>query len=43
VSLLAGFVLAIVGVYLLWGIGTACLVAGSVLFVAGGLAAREGK
>lgn len=35
--LAAGFVLAVIGVYLIAGAGWACLLAGLVLFVAGGL------
>ena len=42
--LVAGFGLGVAGAYLLAGVGVACLVAGAVLFLAGGFAAaREGK
>jgi len=41
--LAAGFVLAVIGIYLIAGVGWACLIAGSVMFVAGGLAGREPK
>jgi hypothetical protein len=37
---LLGFGLAVAGLWLLFGVGWACLVAGIVLFVAGGLQAR---
>jgi len=44
VCLVAGFGLAVAGVYLLAGLGVTLLVAGGVLFLAGGFAAaREGK
>jgi len=39
--MVAGFGLAVLGVYLLAGAGWACLVAGLVLFLAGGLNARR--
>lgn len=35
--MLAGFVVALVGIYLLTSAGWTCVVAGGVLFVAGGL------
>lgn len=43
VALIAGFVLASVGVYLVAGAGWACLVSGLVLFVAGGFSGRSAK
>jgi hypothetical protein len=39
-GLVAGFCLALVGVYLIAGAGWACLTGGLVLFVSSGLAAR---
>ena len=41
VTTLLGFLLACAGVYLIWGAGWACLAGGLVLFIAGGLEARE--
>ena len=41
--LIAGFLLAGVGVYLIAGAGWACLTVGVVLFVAGGLAGRNSR
>lgn len=38
---LVGFVLAIAGIALNWGVGWACLVGGGVLFAAGGLGSRS--
>jgi hypothetical protein len=35
--MVAGFVLALVGIYLLTSAGATCVVAGGVLFLAGGL------
>lgn len=39
--LIAGFVLLVLGVGLTWGIGPACLCAGTMIFCAGGLQARR--
>jgi hypothetical protein len=39
--LVAGFVLALVGVYLIAGPGWACLIGGVVLFIAGGVSGRK--
>lgn len=39
--LLGGFVLSIVGVYLTFGSGPACLAGGVTLFVVGGLHSRR--
>jgi hypothetical protein len=39
--MLAGFVSAVVGVYLIAGLGWACLLGGVAVFVAGGLAGRR--
>lgn len=38
-----GFGLSVAGVYLNWGAGWAALTGGVVLFVVGGLLAREGR
>jgi hypothetical protein len=38
---LAGFVAAVVGIGINWGLGSALLIGGVVLFVAGGLAAAQ--
>lgn len=39
-SLIAGYTLALVGIYLIAGVGWACLIGGVVLFLAGGLSGR---
>ena len=39
--LVLGFGLAVFGIYAIAGMGWACLVAGVVLFVAGGLSGRD--
>lgn len=38
--MVAGYLLAVTGIYLIAGAGWACLAGGIVLFVAGGLSAR---
>jgi hypothetical protein len=40
---LAGFGATVAGIWLNWGLGYALLMGGLVVFVAGGLAARERK